>query len=151
MAILHGKKANVYWDSQVTDTPIQFCQNWSLDVTHDVTDTTSMQDTWKIYFTGFQDWNATVTGYLPLGGSDLPMEGDGTPQSLGQVGTATSARLELYVVWDTVAAPDVYTSLYGEAWCTGIEYGTDANGIAIVTYTFQGTGQIQWDTGDTRP
>ena len=149
MAILHGKAANVYWDSQVTDTVIQFCQNWTLDVTHDVTDTTSMQDTWKTYFTGFQDWTAAVTGYLPLGGSDLPMEGDATPQSLGQVGVATTARLELYVIWDTVTP--LYTSLYGEGWCTGIEYGADANGTATVTYTFQGTGQIQWDTGTERP
>lgn len=146
MSILHGKDGNVYWDSQGTDTVVTQIQSWSLDVTHDIAEATSMQDTWKTYRTGFQDWTASVVCLLPLAGGDLPVEADGTPQSLGDV---TAARLELYVVWDT--GTPLYKLLYGNGFVTGIEYGSDRNEAPTITYTFQGSGQMQWASGAARP
>lgn len=146
MSILHGKTGNVYWDSQGTDTVITQIQSWDLDVTHDIAETTSMQDTWKTYRTGFQNWTASVICLLPLAGGDLPVEADGTPQSLGDV---TAARLELYVVWDT--GTPLYVSLYGDGFVTGIEYGANSEGVGTVTYAFQGSGQMQWDSDSARP
>jgi len=139
MAILHGKSANIYWDSQTTDTLVAEGQSWTLDVTREVAEATAMQATWKTYWTGFQDWTVVVNCLLPIAGSSIPLEGDGTPLSIGD---QTTARLELYLVWDTVTP--AYTTLYGEAFVSGIVYGATVNGIATVTYTFQGSGQIVW-------
>lgn len=144
MAILHGKLANVYWDSQGTDTELQHCQSWTLDVTHDIAETTSMQDTWKTYYTGFQDWTATVTCLKPLGGTDTPVETDGTPFSLGD---STAARLELYLKYDT----GVYTVIYGNGFVDGIDISAPVDGVSTVIYTFKGSGQMQWATGAARP
>lgn len=146
MAILHGKNANIYWDSQTTDTLVAEGQSWSLDITHEVAEATAMGATWKTYWTGFQGWTATVNCLLPLGGSSLPLETDGTPLSLGD---QTTARLELYVVWDTVTP--LYSVLYGEAFVSGIEYGAATDSVGTVTYTFQGSGQMQWASGAARP
>jgi len=148
MAILHGKKSHIWWDSETTDTEMVFGQSWTLSVTHDIAESTSMQDTWKTYWTGFQDWTATVNCLLPLEGSPLPLETDGTPLSIGDV---TTARLELYVIYDTVPETDVFVLLYGEAFVSGIEYGGAAGGVGTVNYTFQGSGQMQWASGATRP
>lgn len=139
MAILHGKSSNIYWDSQTTDTNVAGGQSWTLEVTHAVTESTAMGDTWKTYWTGFQDWTATVNCLLPIAGSSIPLEGDATPLSIGD---QTTARLELYLVWD--ATTPAYTTLYGEAFVSGIEYGASVDGVGTVTYTFQGSGQMVW-------
>ena len=142
MAIMHGKTADIYWDSQGTDTNLDHGQSWSLDVSHDVAEKTSMQDTWKTYLGGFRDWTATVTCLLDTTGTDISYD-PGDPNGMCD----TEARLELYLVY---AAND-YKDLYGLALCTGIEIGADANDIPTVTYTFQGVAQLSWHSGAARP
>lgn len=142
MAIMHGKAADIYWDSQGTDTNLDHGQLWGLDVSHDVAEITSMQDTWKTYRGGFRDWTATVTCLLDTTGTDISLN-PGDPNGLCD----TEARLELYLLYSAGS----YISLYGDAICNGIEVGSDANSIPIVTYAFQGVAQMQWASGVARP
>jgi len=144
MALMHGKEANIYWDSQGTDTLVEHGQSWTFDATHDTAEITSMQDTWKKFAGGFVDWTATVECLLAKAGTDVPIV-IGDPNGMGDV----KARLELYCVWDTVTPS--YKDYYGECICTGISPGADKDGIATVTYTFQGTGVIAWHSAAARP
>lgn len=143
MAVMHGKLAAIYWDSQGTDTNLQFGQLWNIDMSGDVAEITSMQDTFKTYHKGFIDWTANVTCLLDAtNGVEIPFE-TGDPNGMGDV----TARLELYLVFDT----GDYKSLYGECVCNGIASEADKDGIVMVTYTFQGSGEVSWDTGAGRP
>lgn len=145
MAILHGKAANIYWDSGGTDTNLTQGQNWSVDATHDVAEKTGMQDTWKTYIGGFRDWTASVTCLLPLAGSDISVDSGNDPNGMADV----KAQLELYLVWDT--GTPLYKCVYGNAVCNGISFSADKDSIATVAYSFQGSGRLQWDTGAARP
>ena len=109
MSLMHGKAANIYWDGDDSDTELQHGQSWSMDVTHDVAEITSMQDTWKTYQTGFQDWTASVECLLDSAGTDIGLGGD---DGMGD----DEVYLELLVVY---AASD-YKSLYGLAICNGV-------------------------------
>ena len=141
---LHGKTAEIYWDSQGTDTNLQHGQAWSVELTEDVIDITSMQDIWQTFKAGFMDWTATVDCLLDTGGSDIS-----TDVTVGKDMGDVSARLELYLVWDT--GTPLYKSLYGECICTGITPSADKDNPVKVTYTFQGTGTLVWDSGAGRP
>ena len=136
MAILHGKNANIYWDSGGTDTNLTQGQSWSVDITHDIVEKTDMGDTWKTYLGGFQDWSASVTCLLPAAGSDISLDSGGNPNGMADV----AAQLELYLVWDT--STPLYTCVYGDAICNGISFSADKDSAALVTYSFQGSSQI---------
>lgn len=141
MALMHGKEAKIYWDADDTDTNLQHGQSWSADIEHNVAEVTSMQDTWKTYLTGFQDWTATVTCLLDSGGVDIGIGGDD--------GFADDeCRLELYFWWE---AATKFRCIYGSAICNGLSVGADKDGIPTVTYTFQGAAQLQWHSGATEP
>ena len=142
MALMHGRLANIYWDGDDTDTELQHGQSWSVDVTHDVAEITAMQDEWRSYQAGFQDWTGTVECLLDAAGADIPLGGDAT-----DIGMADdTCYLELLVVYDT----SDYKCLYGQAICTGVSLGVDKDGIPTVTYTFQGVGQMKWDSDTAR-
>jgi hypothetical protein len=145
MAILHGKNANIYWDSGGTDTNLTQGQSWNCDITHAIAEVTDMQDTWKTYLGGFQDWTASVVCLLPAAGSDISLDSGNDPNGMADV----AAQLELYFVWDT--GTPLYKCVYGDAICNGISFSGDAESAPLVTYSFQGSGQIQWDTGAARP
>ncbi len=144
MAIIHGKNAEIYWDSQGTDTNLQHGQSWTLDVAADVEEITSMQDSWRTRAKGFFDWTATVDCLLDAGGQDIPNLAVGEPEGLGE---ATGARLELYVFF---GAGD-YKSLYGNAQCIGVSVSDEKDSIVTVTYTFQGSGVMAWASAAARP
>ncbi len=140
MALIHGKNAKIYWDAGAGNSNInlQYGQSWSADATHDVEEITSMQDSWRTYAGGFRDWTATVECLLPTGGADIVLGGD---DGMGD----DEANLELYLVYDT--GTPTYKAVYGTAICTGHSAGVDKDGVATVSYTFQGIAQLTWHSG----
>ena len=133
MAVIHGKRANIIWDGAVSDTELQHAQSWSCDISHDIAEITAMQDTWKTFLTGFQDWTATAECLLDSGGLDIGLGGnDGMGDDI--------VRLELYAIYET----NNYRGLYGNAICTGNSVSGDKDGSVTVTYTFQGVAQLLW-------
>ena len=141
MAVLHGKAANIIWDGADSDTELQHGQSWSVDVSHDVAEITSMQDTWKTYHTGFMDWTATVECLLDSAGDDVGL--DGGDDGMGD----DTCRLELYLVYSA----GVYKGVYGNAICTGVSPTAEKDGVQTVTYTFQGVAQLIWHSGAAVP
>jgi len=143
MSILHGKAADIYWDSGGTDTQLTQGQSWGVDITHDVAEKTSMGDTFKTYLGGFQDWTATVTCLLPATGANISLDNANDPNGMADV----KAHLELYFTHET----SDYKAVYGDAICNGISFSGDKDGVPTVTYSFQGTAQIKWWSDTTEP
>ncbi len=140
MSLMHGKLGRIEWDASATRQNLVLGQSWTLDITHDVAETTSMQDAWKTYAGGFRDWNATVECLEPTTGSSVAWA-NGNPNGFADV----KAYLELYLVYDTGS----YKMLYGEAICTGIAPKSGSQAVNTITYTFKGTGQMTWYSGAT--
>ena len=141
MAVLHGKTAKIYWDASDTNTNLVLGQSWSVDITHDVTEITSMGNTWKTYITGMQDLTATVECLLDTTGAKINFGGD------DGMSDDEACYLELYLNY---AASD-YDAIYGTAICTGISPGIDKDGVGTVTYTFQSNAQWKWHSAETEP
>jgi len=142
MSLVHGKTANILWDAENDSTELQHGQTWTADVSQDVAEITSMQDTWQTFTGGFLDWTATVDCLLDSAGVDIAYA-TGSPNEMGDV----AAKLELYFVYDT----GDYKAIYGDAICTGVSTGEDKDGIATVSYTFQGSGACAWHSGAAEP
>lgn len=148
MALMAGKDAYMVWDQAASNLNIQYGQNWNCTVSRTVVEITSMQDSWRTYHTGHQDWTATVIGLLPFTagspdkGTDIVIGGD---DGMGD----DECRLTLYFNYDT--GTPTYQAVYGTAICTGISISTPAEDMCIVTYAFQGVDQLQWYSGATVP
>jgi len=137
MAAFHGKEGTVWWDAADAVNLIQVSNitNWNCEVSADVAEKTTMQDTWKTYDVGFKDWTATVECYMETDGTEIDYS-SAEPTPMGSAGV----YLELYTEYDV--ANTTYRCLWGLATCTGISHGVNADGIATITYTFQGQGAI---------
>jgi hypothetical protein len=144
MAIYNGKEGLVKWDASATRQDFTKIQSWQLTSSVDVAETTGMGDTWKTRVAGFNDWTATVEALLDSGGVDIPLT-TGNPNGLGDV----PAKLELYIRFS--ASSPKYIVLYGSCICTSISPAVEKDGVAIATYTFQGTDDITWASSDDLP
>ena len=122
MAAFHGKAGSVTFDSTGTADVI----NWTLNVTSDVAETTSMTDTYKSYLAGFKDWTATVEALLPTGGSE---------PTIADIGSTVKT-----LVLDT-ATGTAYTATTA-ALIVSFSITQDMNDIVKITYEFQGSGTI---------
>ena len=141
MALMHGKLGRIYWDCDAVRQDLEHAQSWEADITKDVAEVTSMQDTWKAYLGGFRDWKASVTCLLDSAGEDITLE-PGDPNGFAD----TEAYLEMYFKYD--ATNTKYRMIYGKAICNGMTFSSDLNGIPTVTYLFEGVDQLTWYTDD---
>lgn len=139
MALMHGKSGRIEWDADAVRTQLTLAQSWSCDVEHEVFEITSMGDTWKTYLGGFRNWTATVECLQDASGPIITPFGPGDPNGFAD----TEAYLELYLKYD--ATNTEWRMVFGKCICNGIAMGLD-NGIPTVTYTFQGTDMLAWDT-----
>lgn len=142
MALMHGKLGRIDWDCSVARQNLTLAQSWDCDITHDVVEITSMGNSWKTYLGGFRDWTATVTTLEETTGWEIKIN-EGNPNGFND----PKAYLELYLKYDSTNTK--YRMVYGEALCTGLSEGMDAQGIPTVTYTFQGVGTLAWYTSDS--
>lgn len=145
MATFHGKSGRVEWDCAATEIELDQVVNWSVDAIADVAEITDMGDTYKTYKGGFLDWTATVECRLDVTGLDVPLATN-TYEALGE---DTPAKLELYLIHDTVTP--LYAALYGSAICVGVSINQPHDGVPTVTYTFQGNGTLAWQSETTEP
>jgi len=142
MAVMAGKNGKVIWDASATDIGLTYVQSWTCTYTHDNAEITSMQDSYRTYLTGHQDWTATVECLLPTGALQIPLGSAVTGLGMAD----DTCQLELYFHHE---AATKYRAVYGNAICTGESIGETADGIATITYTFQGIGQLKWYSSAT--
>ncbi len=143
MALMHGKLGRIEWDANVARTQLTLAQSWNCDVSQDIAEITSMGDTWKTYLGGFSDWTATCECLLDTGGPIITPYGQGNPNGFAD----TEAYLELYLKYD--ASNTEWRMVFGLCVCNGIAIGTDKDGAATITYSFQGTNTLAWDSEST--
>lgn len=144
MALMHGKLGRIEWDAETTRTQLTLAQSWTCDVSQDIAEITSMGDTWKTYLGGFSDWTATAECLLDDGGQIIPWALDGDSDAATQGFADKKAYLELYLKYQ--ATGHEYRMVFGECICNGITMSTDKDGIATITYTFQGVDMLAWDS-----
>ena len=95
-------------------------RNWTLDWTGDALETTDFASAgWREYMGGLKEWKATAEGF---------------EDSTNTADVLDSATLTL-----TVTSGVAYS---GTALIVGKSPGTSVEGLAMVTYTFTGTGAL---------
>ena len=144
MALMHGKLGRIEWDCDAVRTQLTLAQSWSCDVSQDVAEITSMGDSWKTYLGGYSTWTATAECLQDTSGPIITPFGGVAADPNGFADM--EAYLELYLKYD--ATNTTWRMVFGKAICNGIAMGTDAQGIATITYTFQGIDMIAWDAED---
>ena len=142
MDLMHGKWGRIEWDCDAVRTQLTLAQSWSCDATKDVAEITSMGDTWKTYLGGYRDWTATVDCLQDTSGPIITPFGAGDPNGFADV----KAYLELYLEYQGAADGHEYRMVFGHAVCNGISSTCPSDGIATITYTFQGVDMLAWDT-----
>ena len=138
MSILAGKDGNIKWDASVARQDIDHIQSWSIDVIQETNaEITSMQDAdgWRNFIGGFNDWTATVEALLDTTGLSIDLA-VGNPNGLGDI----PCTLELWMVYEA----SNYKGIYGNCICTSISPGVNKDGIATVTYEFQGSAIVTY-------
>ncbi len=118
MAQLHGKGGSVIWSG--TGTVGGEITNWTLDVTADTAESSSMATTHKTFLGGWKDWTATVT--VKWDNADIDF--------LDAVGAAVNT-LEL----EMLDGGHSITMTSGGI-CTSAAITTDANDVIGVVFTF---------------
>ncbi len=142
MAFMSGKNGKIIWDADDTDVGLSYAQNWTCTYTHEVAEITSMQDTWRTYYTGSQDWTATAECLLVATGTEIPIG-----SADGGLGMADDeCMLELYFHHEVGVK---FRAVYGNAICTGISITDPVDGIVTLTYSFQGIDHLKWYSSNT--
>ncbi len=124
MATYHGKAGSAKFNSLA----LEMVTDWSIDITGDVAEGTAMSDAVKTYLAGFVDWTATVTCRLDTTAGVLDTHFDGSIQTLDIEATGSTETFS------------------GSAIMTGINPSADKDDVAMVTYTFQGSGALTLET-----
>ena len=121
MAAFHGKGGAVTFTNGTFEV-----LSWTLNATADMAEGTVMTATWKSFKGGFLDWTATVECILPSAGA--------------VTGTLTNfLGSEATLTLDGGGSNPNFS---GNALVTGFSPSTDANDVAKLTYTFQGSGTL---------
>jgi hypothetical protein len=118
MAAVHGKSGTCSFTGLAAMT----VYSWSIDVQADVAESTVMGGTWKTFLAGFPSWTATCECQMPS-----------TGVTVAAIGGAEAA-----LSFQTTGG----LGFTGNAISTGISPGLDKDGIASVSFTFQGSGAL---------
>lgn len=101
-------------------------KGWTLDYASDALETTDFGDSGRrTYISGLSGWSGSFEGNI-----------DGIPKALG-----AEIALELKI---TQTDAQKY---YGQAIITGSHPSVTVDGVAVISYDFQGTGELTVPTG----
>jgi len=120
-----GKGGSVMWNGTAEDFGGEI-DSWSLDITVDTIDSTSMGDTWRTALAGFYDWTATVETKWTSDDTDF----------ISLIGA--TATLELQLV-------DGGATIEGTAICTNQSISADKEDVIKITYNFKGSGELSYN------
>ncbi len=141
MAKMSGKAGHVIFDADGTPVDMANITSWSAEITCDTADVTAMQATGfnKEYVATFTDWTATVECVFDTD--------DGIQVAAGAGGITT--YLVMAFARTALDAVDYAKGIwYGPGICTGASQSVGMNDAITISFTFQGTGAIQYATTD---
>lgn len=132
MAAITGKKGTVTYDGGSVAT----INSWSLDVDtnmHDVTSFTTAAPTWRTFVDGLSGWSGS-------------MDGTFDNASTGQKDLITNTLVP--VAADVIFELDqiVGGKFSGSAYVQSGSFSEDIDGLADVSWSFQGTGALAYTT-----
>ncbi len=117
-----GKSARIYMGKVRLDG----MRAWTIDYTADTVESTSFDDA------GIKQFLATLTGW------------SGTFEGFGQPGWETAAAVGTQYLGSFFVSASTGSSYTGSVIITGASPGTAVDGQATVSYTFQGTGALNF-------
>ncbi|MCP4567640.1 MAG: hypothetical protein GY841_08680 [FCB group bacterium] len=144
---VNGKLVFNAEDGNTNQTVVTNLTSWTLDATADVAEATIFGDSWKNYKAGLNDFTVTAEALFEDGltyGTDIPLTPTGEVDGLGSHTDPSSSGSIYLELW--LGAAEANGIIYGPAICTAISFNTPVDGVAKVTYTFQGTGELQYVT-----
>jgi predicted secreted protein len=107
-------------------------RSWSLDITQDTIEDSTMGDTFRTYTTGMKSWSGQLTCYWDESDTNAQM-------ALAPLGTnAGTATVTLLPEGTSTAA----TTYSGVVVVTGCSHTASFDGMVEATYSFQGTGTL---------
>lgn len=126
-AAIAGKKGKV----RVTGTPdtdVALLTEWSVDISHELYDSTTLGDDWKTDVPGLREWSGSCSGYFDV------------EDDMGQTilhnsilnGVALTLELE-------VEGPSIYV---GKVHPTTVAVGNPLGGLVTFAFSFKGSGQL---------
>jgi hypothetical protein len=117
MAQISGTAGEV----RVAGATVNGIKSWTLDYTQDALETTDFDDSGvKTYLAGLSGWAGSFEGFK-----------DGAPTGIGSI--------VALILMESATASQLYT---GQAILTGSHPSVSVDGIASVSYDFQGTGAL---------
>jgi hypothetical protein len=131
-------------DGQVTiaGQAVVSTRNFSVDMTSDTIETTTMGVDVRTYVKGMSSWSGSADIYFDT--ADYNANTIITSTSLAAIG---SAPIGVKFYLDQDAAADVV--LYGNGIITGYSVSSSMDGLVEATISFQGSGPIKYSqTGD---
>ncbi|MFI3167136.1 MAG: phage tail tube protein [Bacillota bacterium] len=104
-------------------------KNWSLDLSLDTLDTTTLGKDWKEYITGLKEWSASADG-------DFNIHTDTTGQEALQKAFLEGTTVKVYLYVDGVHA------YVGDAYVSSLSIEDPVDDIVSVSIDFTGSGEI---------
>jgi len=122
MAEVVGKNARIYMGK----VKLGGMTSWTIDYTADTVEATDFDDA------GVKQFLATLTGWT------------GSFEGRGQPGWETAAAVGTQYLGSFFVSASTGSSYTGSVIITGASPGVSVDGVAMVSYTFQGTGVLNF-------
>ncbi len=129
-----GKNGKVVIGTNATQKVVGI-KNWSLELSLDTLETTSLGDDWKKYITGLKEWSASSEGDYEV---PVDKEGQGALQKAFLDGL--TVVVNLYV--------DNKNYYSGEAFINSLSIEDPVDDVVSISIEFTGTGQLSFETGE---
>ncbi len=110
-------------------------KNWSLELSLDPLETTSLGDDWKKYITGLKEWSASSEGDYEV---PVDKEGQGALQTAFLNGLTVVVKLY-------VDDKNYYT---GEAYINSLSIEDPVDDVVSISIEFTGNGALSFETSE---
>lgn len=110
-------------------------KNWSLELSLDTLETTSLGDDWKNYITGLKEWSASSEGDY-----EVPVDTEGQKALQDAFLNGTTVTVKLYV--------DGTNYYQGEAYINSLSIEDPVDDVVSISIEFTGTGALTFETAE---
>lgn len=118
--------------ARVGTSAVAELRSWSLDITQDTIEDSTMGDTFRTYTTGMKSWSGSFTCYWDEADTNGQM-------ALVPLGTNAGTATATFLPEGTATAA---TSYSGVVVVTGVSHSAAFDGMVEATYSFQGSGTL---------
>ena len=129
-----GKNGKVVIGTE-SDQKVVGIKNWSLELSLDTLETTSLGDDWKNYITGLKEWSASSEGDY-----EVPVDTEGQAALQDAFLNGTTVTLKLFV-----DDKNYYT---GEAYINSLSIEDPVDDVVSISIECTGTGALSFELGD---